>query len=77
MRKKDKILIAGLDCTYAEAIREASRGTRIIIPQDAKESEDNTPRLELVNFPREEAKAFYQWAERQSVGKVEMATNYF
>ena len=53
--KRQYAYIAGLDCTISQAIRQALKGDRIIVPEE----QNGKPSLELINFTKQEAKDFY------------------
>lgn len=53
--KRKYAYIAGLDCTISEAIRQALKGDRIIVPEE----QNGKPGFELINFTEQEAKDFY------------------
>lgn len=53
--KRKYAYIAGLDCTISEAIRQALKGDRIIVPEE----QNGKPGFELINFSEQEAVNFY------------------
>lgn len=54
--KRKYAYIAGLDCTISQAIRQALKGDRIIVPE---QDENGKPGFELINFAEQEAVNFY------------------
>lgn len=54
--KRQYAYIAGLDCTISQAIRQALKGDRIIVPE---QDENGKPGFELINFTKQEAVNFY------------------
>ena len=71
--EKVQTLIAGINCSYEDAIREASKGSKVIILHD---TEPTKPAIELVNFSDDEAKEFYLWVDSISEGNVNFIANY-
>lgn|GEM_PF-646868 len=71
MEEEINVRIAGIDCTFEDAIRGASKGEKVIILR-----ETNTPTFELINFTRDEAQEFYAWAESVAEGNVELKYDY-
>lgn len=53
--KRKYAYIAGLDCTISQAIRQALKGDRIIVPEE----QNGKPGFELINFTKQEAVNFY------------------
>ena len=51
-----KIYIAGVDCSISEAIKFASAGNKIIVPEE----KGGKPSLELINFTEKEAKKIFK-----------------
>ena len=68
-------LIAGVNCTFEDAVREASKGSRVIILRDIDQPTDK-PSIELINFTQDEAMEFYECAESVAEGNVELKYNY-
>ena len=73
MEEEINVYIAGINCSFEDAIREASKGSRIIILHD---TEPTKPAIELVNFSDDEAKEFYLWVDSISEGNVNFIANY-
>lgn len=71
MEEELNVYIAGIDCTFEDAIRVASRGKKVIILH-----ETNAPTFELINFTQGEAQEFYAWVESVAEGNVELKYNY-
>lgn len=71
MEEEINVHIAGIDCTFEDAIRGASKGEKVIILHEI-----NTPTFELINFTQDEAQEFYAWAESVAEGNVELKYNY-
>lgn len=53
--KRQYAYIAGLDCTISQAIRQALKGDRVIVPEE----QNGKPGFELINFTEQEAVNFY------------------
>ena len=53
--KKRYAYIAGLDISISQAIRQALKGDRIIVPEER----NGKPGFELINFSEQEARDFY------------------
>lgn len=53
--KRQYAYIAGLDCSISQAIRQALKGDRIIVPEE----QNGKPSFELINFSEQEAVNFY------------------
>lgn len=53
--KRQYAYIAGLDCSISQAIRQALKGDRIIVPEE----QNGKPGFELINFSEQEAVNFY------------------
>ena len=51
-----KIFIAGVDCSFSQAIRYALKGYKILVP----ESKNGKPSIELINFTEKEAKKVFK-----------------
>ena len=69
--EEEIVHIAGIECTFEDAIRGASKGEKVIILH-----ETNAPTFELINFTQDEAQEFYAWAERVAEGNVELKYDY-
>ena len=68
-------LIAGINCSFEDAVREASKGSKVIILHDIEQPTDK-PSIELINFTQDEATEFYECAESVAEGNVELKYNY-
>lgn len=75
MEEEINVYIAGINCTFEDAIREASKGSRVIILHDIEQPTDK-PSIELINFTQDEAMEFYECAESVAEGNVELKYNY-
>lgn len=68
-------LIAGVNCTYEEAIKQAARGLKVIILYDAGETENKRPCIDLVNFSEYEANDFFTMIDNMVGGGADMIVN--
>lgn len=75
MIEKNETFIAGVNCTYAEAIKLASKGAKVIILYDAEETENKRPCIDLVNFSEYEANDFFTMIDNMVGGGADMIVN--
>ena len=68
-------LIAGVNCTYEEAIKKASKGEKVIILYSPEETADKRGSIELVNFNEDEANAFFAMVDDMVDGDCDMLIN--
>lgn len=73
--EKIETLIAGVNCTYAEAIKLASKGAKVIILYSPEETADKRGSIELVNFNEDEANAFFAMVDDMTDGDCDMLIN--
>ena len=68
-------LIAGVNCTYEEAIKQASKGEKVIILYYAEQTENKRPCIDLVNFSEYEANDFFTMIDNMVGGGADMIVN--
>ena len=68
-------MIEGENCTYEEAIKQASKGEKVIILYDLEETENKRPCIDLVNFSEYEANDFFTMIDNMVGGGADMIVN--
>lgn len=68
--KRDKTLIVGFNCSFAEAVKGAIEGKRIIFCNPHSTERE----LEIMNFNEEEREEFFVMA--QTMGECQITKNY-
>lgn len=71
-----EIYITGINASYEECIRRASKGERVAIMYSLEETESGTPTIELVNFSEQEANDFFTMIDNIIGGGAKFLTNY-
>lgn len=69
-------LIAGINASYEECIRQASKGKRVIILYEPEETYNGKPAIELVNFSQEDATEFYSMIDTMIGGGASLIKQY-
>ena len=75
MEEEINVYIAGINCSYEDAIREASKGSKVVILYDLEETENKRPCIDLVNFSEYEANDFFTMIDNMVGGGADMIVN--
>lgn len=75
MEEEINVHIAGIDCTFEDAIKKASKGEKVIILYYAEQTENKRPCIDLVNFSEYEANDFFTMIDNMVGGGADMIVN--
>ena len=76
LEEEINVYIAGINCTFEDAVREASKGKRVIILYEPAETYNGKPAIELVNFSQEDATEFYSMIDTMIGGGASLIKQY-